>query len=170
MDNEQSSDIRPVGGNQRKLTFISEGSADIEGQQNSEEQAQNKFENEKLRRSRKSLNDQLRSNAASKQKEFRKQVKKREKFNRLNKDELKFFKDIENNESKQEKEMESYLNNKLSSFERKQRLLETKINPESTVESITKVSVNGTSISNKIVKKKTKKIKIKIGGGSLNSK
>ena len=168
MDKKRDADVQSSGDNPRKLTFISEGSADIEGQQNSEEKSQNKFENERLRRSRKSLSDQLRSNAASKQKEFKKSVKRREKFNRLNKDELNFFKDIEINESKKEKDLESYLNNKLTTFEKRQKLMELKqiTAPESVKESTTTVPINS-SINNKIVKKKNKKIKVKIGGGGL---
>ncbi|KAG0664839.1 hypothetical protein C6P45_000509 [Maudiozyma exigua] len=168
MDKKSDTGDIPVIGNQRKLAFISEGTADIEGQKNSEEQAQNKFENEKLRRSRKSLSDQLRSNAALKQKEYRKQVKRREKFNRLDKDELKFFKDIEDNERREEKEMESYLNNKLTSFERKKKLMERNKSSESAATPTTPVP-ESSSINNKIVKKKAKKIKVKISG-SLNSK
>ncbi|SMN18923.1 similar to Saccharomyces cerevisiae YNL133C FYV6 Protein of unknown function, required for survival upon exposure to K1 killer toxin [Maudiozyma saulgeensis] len=149
----------------KKLTFISEGSANIEVQKNSEERAQEKYETEKLRRTRKSLSDQLRSNAASKQKAFKNEVRKREKFNRLSREELNFFKDIKDKEQKKENELKRYLDQKTESFDKKRRKIEKKVNSNQEGDDSLKsktTSIQNDMVSNKIIKKKNKKIKLKL--------
>ena len=158
IDKSMVTDIRPVNdARKKKLTFISEGSADIEVQKNSEERAQEKYETEKLRRTRKSLSDQLRSNSASKQKAFKNEVRKREKFNRLSREELNFFKDVKEKEKREENEMETYLAQKTESFDKRKRNAEKKINSNDETDDVIKsTSANEQNdlISNKVIKKK----------------
>lgn len=147
----------------KKITFVSEGSADIDTQKAKEQQEQKKFEDEKLRRNRKSLRDQLRSNAISKQKEFKSQVRKSEKFNRLNKEELKFFNDVKQEEEIKENEMEEYLEGKTAEFERKRnRLKKLGHKTDDVSETVSKSVSNSNLIAGGIVKKKKKKLKVKI--------
>lgn len=112
------------GRRKRPLVFVSEGVSDIATQKQKEEAQQQRYENERQRRNRKSLQDQLRANAAKKQRDFKKQVKKKERFNRLNKQELDYFQKLKKEDEKKEMELSNLLNDKISDFEAKKRILQ----------------------------------------------
>lgn len=152
------------GKKKRSLIFVSEGSADIDTQKKKEEQQQKRYENERLRRKRKSLQEQLRANAIKKQREFKKLVKKRESFNKLSKQELDYFQKIRREETKRETELNNYLNDKIDDFEIKKYLLtgnkqsDTKIDHMKTTSMVKSPSVMPIGV----VKKKHKKIGISL--------
>lgn len=148
----------------RSLVFVSEGSADIDTQKKKEEQQQKRYENERLRRKRKSLQEQLRANAIKKQREFKKLVKKKESFNKLSKQELDYFQKIRTAEAKREYELNNYLNDKINDFEIKKNLLignhQSKIDSDSANK--TAIDKSFAPMSLGIVKNKQKKIGISI--------
>lgn len=148
----------------RPLVFVSEGSADIATQKRREEQQQKRYENERLRRKRKSLQEQLRANAIKKQREFKKLVKKKESFNKLSKQELDYFQKIRAEEAKKDNELNNYLHNKINEFEIKKNILtennQSKTNPGFANKTVVEKSVSPMSIG--IVKKKQRKIGISI--------
>lgn len=152
------------GKKKRSLIFVSEGSADIDTQKKKEEQQQKRYENERLRRKRKSLQEQLRANAIKKQREFKKLVKKRESFNKLSKQELDYFQKIRREETKRETELNNYLNDKIDDFEIKKYLLtgnkqsDTKTDHMKTTSMVKSPSVMPIGV----VKKKHKKIGISL--------
>lgn len=148
----------------RSLVFVSEGSADIDTQKKKEEQQQKRYENERLRRKRKSLQEQLRANAIKKQREFKKLVKKKESFNKLSKQELDYFQKIRTAEAKREYELNNYLNDKINDFEIKKNLLIGNHQSKTDSDPANKTAIDKSfaPMSLGIIKNKQKKIGISI--------